>query len=378
MPAKERKICSRCILDATISNITFDKNGVCNFCHIHDEMAKQYPKGKEAAKKLADIVRKIKKTGEGKKYDCVVGVSGGRDSTYLLYVAKKLGLRPLAVHFDNGWNSVIAVANIKKALEKYHIDLETWVVNWDEFKDIQKSFLKASTSDAEIPTDVGIHTALHYYAAKENIKYILNGHSFRTEGIMPMEWTYMDGRYIASVQKKFGQKKLKTFPNFYMKDLFYYTFFKKIKTIPLLNYVPYNQEEVGKILKKELGWVYYGGHHHENYYTHFFQSYYLPQKFGIDKRKIELSALIRSGQITRPKALLKIAKPYEYDQELVNYTVSKLGLTKSEMAQIMKEPRKTFHDYPTYYPFIKIMRFFVKKAADWNLIPKVLYQKFFS
>jgi len=374
------QICNRCVADTTIPGINFDKNGVCNYCKIHDEMELEYPQGKKAQKKLKGLVGKIKISGKGKKYDCIVGVSGGRDSTYLLYIAVKLGLRPLAVHFDNGWNSALAVTNIKNILTKLKIDLETLVVDWAEFKDLQRSFLFASVSDAEIPTDVGIFGTLHRTAAREGIKYILNGHSFRTEGVMPIGWTYMDGRYIKSVQKQFGTKKLKTFPNFCLWDMFYYTFIKKIKTVPLLNYVEYKHTNVAKVLEKEVDWTYSGGHHHESYYTHFFQSFLLPQKFKIDKRKIEYSAKIRSGQMKRVDAIREVSEiTYPYDPELVGYTVAKLGFSQKEFEEkIMKRKVKTFRDYPTYYPLVKTIKPILKLAVRYNLIPQVLYQKFFT
>lgn len=376
---KERQICSRCVCDTTIAGIKFDQNGVCNYCKIHDEMEKEYPRGKEGQKQLKEILEKIKTKGRGKKYDCIVGVSGGRDSTFLLYTTVKLGLRPLAVHFDNGWDSEIAVSNIKNALDKLRVDLRTLVVDWYEFRDLQKSFLLASVSDAEIPTDVGIFGTLHKIAAEEGISYILNGHSFRTEGVMPIGWTYMDGRYIESVQKKFGHYKLRTFPNFTLTDFFYYTFIKKIKTVPLLSYFEYNHKKAEKILTEEVGWEYYGSHHHESYYTHFFQSYLLPKKFGIDKRKIEYSALIRSGQKTRQQALKEINEvSYSCDEELVSYTIFKLRFTPSEFKKIFQAKPKTFHDYSTYYPLVRTLRIPIKTASNLNLIPHVLYQKFFT
>lgn len=376
---KTNRICTRCVADETIPGISFDLNGVCNFCQIHDEMEQEYPQGQLAQKKLKAIVKEIKQAGRGKKYDCVVGVSGGRDSTYLLYLAVKLGLRPLAVHFDNGWNSALAVTNIKNILTKLDIDLETLVVDWAEFKDLQRSFLLASVSDAEIPTDVGIFGALHRTAAREGIKYILNGHSFRTEGVMPIGWTYMDGRYISSVQKRFGTLKLRTFPNFSLWDMFYYTFILKIKSVPLLNYVEYKHTEVAKTLKT-VDWTYSGGHHHESYYTHFFQSFLLPQKFQIDKRKIEYSAKIRSGQMKRALAIKEIQEVvYPYDRELVDYTITKLGFTKKEFeTRVMQVKPKTFLDYPTYYPWVRAMKPLLKMAVKLNLIPQVLYQKFFT
>lgn len=372
-----QKICARCVCDTTISSINFDKQGVCNFCHLHDEMEKEYPQGRKGRQKLKEIIRKIKTSGQGKKYDCLVGVSGGRDSTFLLYTAVKLGLKPLAVHFDNGWDSPIAVTNIKKALTRLDIDLVTLVVNWEEFKDLQTSFLKASVPDAEIPTDVGILGTLHQVAIKEGIKYILNGHSFRTEGIQPIDWTYMDGKYIASVSKKFGTHSLKTYPNVGLSDLFKITL-RRVKTIPLINYLDYNHAQVGKILAAELGWTYYGGHHQESYYTNFFQSYLLPKKFGIDKRKIEYSALIRSGQMTRQNALLKIkTAPMPYEDEMIDYVISKLWLSRDEFQEIMALPPKSFRDYPTYYPMVRALKQPIKIAYKLNLFPRLLYQKFF-
>ncbi|MFA5060538.1 MAG: N-acetyl sugar amidotransferase [Candidatus Omnitrophota bacterium] len=370
-------VCTRCVLDTTIPEIRFDENGVCQYCKIHDDLEKEYPLNDDGKRKLDRWVEKIKKDGQGKPYDIIVGVSGGRDSTFGLYMVVKLGLRPLAVHFDNGWNSEIAVTNIKRATEKLNVDLHTFVVDWDEFKDLQISFLKASTSDAEIPTDVAIHGILHRVAAQENIKYILFAHSFRTEGFSPIGWTYMDGRYIREVQKKFGTKKLKTFPNLTISNFFYYRLIKKIQVVPLLSLMEYRHKEAQELLEKELGWKYYGGHHHESYYTHFFQSFYLPRKFNIDKRKLEYSALIRSGQMTREAALTDITQNvYPYDEELVKYTMNKLGLSKEDFESIMKAPRKNFQDYPTYFPLLKILKFPILWATKLNIFPKHLYMKY--
>lgn len=374
------KVCSRCVSDTTIPGITFDAQGICNFCKIFEELEEEYPQGIKGKQILDDLIQKIKASGKKKRYDCVVGVSGGRDSTYSLYCAVKWGLRPLAVHFDNGWNSEIAVQNIKNATSKLDVDLYTHVADWEEFKDLQLAFLKASVSDAEIPTDVAIYGTLYKAATKEGIKYIINGHSFRTEGLMPIGWTYMDGRYINNVYKIFGShKKLKTVPNYTLFDLFYYSFLRGIKTVTPLNYIEYNQQEVGRILEQELDWTYYGGHHHESYYTHFFQSFLLPQKFKIDKRKLEYSALIRSGQIDREKALQQITgHPYPFDEELVDYTIKKLNLSQLQFDAIMHAPQKSFHDYQTYYPLMKAMKLPIKLATDLQLLPRLLYLKFLA
>lgn len=370
-------ICTRCILDTTVPEIVFDEKGVCNYCKLHDLLNIEYPKGAEQKELLRKILNKIKDAGKNKKYDCVVGVSGGTDSSYTLYQSVKNGLRPLAVHFDNGWNSEIAVSNIKNICTKLNVDLYTYVVDWEEFKDLQISFLKASVPDAEIPTDVGIHSILIKIAKKEGIKYVLNGHSFRAEGISPVGWTYMDGLYISSVQKKLGRTKLKTYPNFTLFDLLRYNLINKVQVIPFLNYIDYTKEEAKKILSKELGWKDYGGHHHESTFTYFFQSYYLPKKFNIDKRKTELSALIREGYITRGEGLREIKnKPYLYDKKIVEYTISKLGLTQNEFEKIMRSVNKSFKDYRTYYPLMKTFRYPIKAAYKLNIIPKLLYLKF--
>ena len=376
---KNQKICSRCVLDTTVPGIRFDENGVCNYCKIHDELEKNNPLNKQGQQRLNQLVKEIKRKGKNKDYDCVVGVSGGRDSTYILYTAVKLGLRPLAVHFDNGWNSEIAVNNIKKATTKLGVDLHTVVADWEEFKDLQLSFLKASVPDAEIPTDFAIPSVLYQMAAEIETHYIIEGHSFRTEGLSPIGWTYMDGRYIKGVHKRFSKAKIKSFPILSLSKLLYYVFIKRIKYVYLLEYMHYRQEQAGEILKKELDWEYYGGHHHENIYTHFFQSYLCPKKFNIDKRKTEYSALIRSGQMAREEALKEVREtPYPYDKEIVDYTISKLGLTKEEFEEMLSAKPKTFHDYPTYYPIIKACRIPIKIACKLNLLPQVFYEKYFG
>lgn len=379
METKENtKICSRCVYDTTIPGIAFDEKGICQFCKMHDLMEKKYPHSQEGEKNLQKLLAKIKKTGKNNRYDCVIGTSGGTDSTYMLHLAVKAGLRPLAVHFDNGWNSEIAVRNIQNSTNKLGIDLETVVADWEEFKDLQLSFLKASVSDAEIPTDVAIHAVLHDIAAKENVKYVFFGHSFRNEGIVPVTWTYMEGKYLNSVHKKFGRKKITSFPNITLGSLFYYRFIKGIKSIPFMNYFEYDKLKVKDLLEKELGWRYYGGHHHESLYTKFFQSYYLPKKFNIDKRKLEYAAFIRSGIMKREDALKEIAsEEYPYDKELIDYVIEKLGITKEEFDQIMKNERKSFHDYPTYYPMLKLLKPFLFLGFKLGFVPEIIYYKYF-
>lgn len=376
---KANKVCTRCVMDNTVEGIRFDEKGECTFCKIHDDLEKKFPLNEETPKRLQQLVDKIKKDGRGKKYDCILGVSGGRDSTYTLYNAVKLGLRPLAVHFDNGWNSEIAVQNIKNATEKLGVDLHTHVADWEEFKDLQRSFLFASVPDAEVPTDWIIFSVLFAEAAQYNVKYIVHGHSFRTEGTTPLTWTYMDGKYVQDVQRKFGKMKLKSFPNMSMSKYIYYSLFKKINQIRILYYFQYNEREVLHILENELGWKNYGDKHHESKYTAFFQAYILTRKFNIDKRKLHYSAKVRNGQLTRDEALQIIQKdPYTGGMEALDYCLKKLNLTYEDFEKIMNEAPKSFMDYNSYYNVVKAF----KKPITWGnkigIVPDTVYKKYFS
>ena len=373
-----KNICKRCILDTTVHDIWFDESGECKYCKIHDELDKIHPLGPGLEIELDQMINKIKKAGKNKSYDCIVGLSGGRDSTYTLLKAKQLGLRPLAVHFDNGWNTDISVSNIKKACEKLDVDLFTVVADWEEFKDLQVAFLKSSTPDADIPTDYAIYSVLYNIANKEGIKYILNGHSFRTEGTSPISWTYMDPLYVNNVHKKFGKiKKITSFAHMSVLKLQYYIWVRGIREFRLMEFIDYNKKKVDVILKDELDWEYYGGHHHENHYTKFFQSYYLPKKFNIDKRKTELSALIRSGQIDREEALNEIqSHPYHFDQETVDYAINKLDISPKKWDEIMNMPIKSHNDYKTLLPLIRTMKMPIKLATKMKVLPKILYLKY--
>lgn len=373
------RICSRCILDTTIPGIQFDEKGECNFCRMHDVLDKKYPLTKEGQEKFEQIIDGVKKDGDGKEYDCVVGISGGRDSSYTLYIAKKMGLRPLAVHFDNGWNTEISVSNIKNSTTILDVDLHTHVADWEEFKDLQIAFLKASVSDVEVPTDFAIISVLYEIANKYGIKNILIGHSFRTEGIAPLEWTYIDAKYIRSIYRLFGKNKtIRSFPLMSMSQLIYYTLVKHINFIHVPEFIEYEHEKVNKVLTEELKWQYYGGHHHESTYTEFIQSYLLPKKFNIDKRKLEFSALIRSGQIKREEALNEIKKSYPYREEIIPYVQNKLGLTKEEFDQILTAPPKSFRDYPSYYPLIRMAKYPIYVACKLDLLPQVFYEKYIN
>ena len=306
----------------------------------------------EREKALKSIIKKIK--AEGKAYDCLIGVSGGVDSTYTAFLVKKMGLRPLAIHFDNGWNSELAVHNIQKVLECLNVDLYTYVVNWEEFRDLQLSFLKASTPDGEIPTDHAILATLYKIAGKYNIKYIISGNNFKTEGVMPRLWAYghIDWKYIRSVHKIFGKKKLKTYPHFTLLKFLWYTFIRRVKVVSILNYVDYNKSEAMGVLLNELNWQYYGGKHYESNYTKYYQGVILPEKFKIDKRKLHLSALILAGQLSREEALEELKHPIyplESLKEDTEYVIKKFSLSEQEWDDILNSNPKTFLDYPNQY-----------------------------
>lgn len=376
-----QSICSRCILDTTVPGIKFDENGECNYCKIHDKLEEKYPLGELGQKKLNEVINKIRLKGKNKKYDCIMGVSGGTDSTYCLYLVKKWGLRPLAVHLDNGWDSEIAIDNMKKAVKKLGVDFKTIKVNWKEFKNLQIAFLKASVPDAEVPTELGIYATLYDVVAKEGIHYVINGHSFRTEGITPEGWTYMDGKYVESVYKKFCKRKLKHFANLKISNLLFYVLIKRIKNFTPLEYMEYDKVKAGKLLEKELGWKYYGGHHYESIYTRFISSYVLPHKFNIDKRKVSFSARVRSGRMTRKDALRKIKEdPYPLGKVKKDkqYIIRKLNLTEKEFEEILSLKPKSFLDYPTYQSTIRKLRFFVRIACKLKLFPEIVYEKYYS
>jgi len=347
------RVCTRCLMDTSDPEIQFDERGICNHCHDYERLVQQRVlTGESGLRHLEQLVEQIKREGHGKPYDCLMGVSGGVDSTYVAYVAKtKFGLRPLAVHMDNGWDSELAVKNIEETLKRLGIDLYTNVLNWEEFKDLQLAFLKASTPDSEIPSDHAIWAVISDMAEKLKVRYILSGFNVRTETHLPRAWSqgHFDWKYIQSVHKQFGKRKLKAFPH---QGLFtYYHRLFTLRRVDILNYLDYNKPEAMQLLERELGWRYYGGKHHESIYTRFYQGYILPTKFGYDKRRSHLSSQICSGEITREAALAELQKPsyapsmQEEDRE---YVAKKLGVSDSEFNAIMNLPRRNFLDYPSY------------------------------
>ncbi|MEM0449102.1 MAG: N-acetyl sugar amidotransferase [Methanomassiliicoccales archaeon] len=352
------QICTKCVMDTSDPEITFDENGVCNHCHRRDYLIERYVLKGDVGKRALDYwVKRIKSDGRKKPYDCIIGISGGVDSSYAAYLTHKLGLRPLAVHVDNGWNSELSVKNIELLLNKLNIDLYTEVLDWETFRDLQVAFLKASTPDSEIPTDHAIVAVLRKTAEKERIKYIIVGSNYMTETHVPRSWSYgtEDLMYIKSLNRLFGTHSLEKFPhyNLFMDWVYKY----KFQRFPILNYIDYNKTRAISILNNEIGWKYYGGKHYESIYTRFYQGYILPKKFGYDKRRSHFSSLICSGEMSRENALIELQKPpYPLQQQLEDrqYVIKKLELSEEEFERIMSSPPKTHLDYPCYD------RFFIK------------------
>jgi N-acetyl sugar amidotransferase len=371
--------CTRCLYDDTVPSISFDENGVCNYCQIHDQMNIQYPTGAEGNKILFKIADQIKKDGRGKKYDVAVGVSGGCDSSYMLYMCKKmLGLRPLAVHFDNTWDSTIAVENIQSVLKALDVDLYTYVVDNEEYDDIYRSFFRAGVPEIDAPTDMALTTVLYMAAEKYGIKYIFEGHSFRTEGISPLGWVYFDGKYIESVQKKFGTYPLKSFPNLWMKDFIRWTAVRNIKRIRPIYYMDYRKKEAMALLSSEAGWEWYGGHHLENRMSAFCHTYIFPGRFNTDQRTLGYSALVRSGQLSREDGMKLLAEPIHVDQDLVEMVKKRLGFSDEEFDHLMHMPKHTWREFQTYKKTFERTRLFWWLMYKLDRVPKSFYIKYTS
>ena len=350
---KSARTCARCVMDTTVPSIEFDNVGFCNFCRSAvDRLERDLYVGPRHAGKLDALLVDIKRSGEGRKYDCLIGVSGGVDSSYTAWLVKrKFGLRPLAVHLDNGWNSELAVQNIERLLKALDIDLHTHVIDWEEFRDLQLSFLKSSIANSEIPTDHGITALLYREAAKHGIKFIINGGNLATEVVMPESWMYdaKDLRLLKSVHRRYGSKRLRTFQTMSYRRLAWYILARRIRFVGILNYVHYDKEEAAIILERELGWRRYAAKHFESIYTRFFQGYILPRKFGMDKRKPHYSSLIVSGQMSREDAVRLLDEaPYDPSlaQEDLLYVKKKFGLTDADFAKIMESPPQSADDYP--------------------------------
>lgn len=353
MNSATQKICSRCVMDTTDPDIRFYQDGRCSCCRHYDEVCvKDLHSDENGQLRLDSLIDKIKHDGRNREYDCLIGMSGGVDSSYVAYlVAKKYGLRALAVHLDNGWNTELAVANVERLVKTLGIDLITHVLDWNEFRDVQTSLIKSGISNIEIPTDHAIWAVLLRTAAKMKIPYVIAGNNVVTESIMPESWLYgsKDSRLIKGIHKRFGKIKLKSHPMLSAFDYVNYLLFRRIRWVPILNYIDFNKADAKLLLMEELGWRDYGGKHYESVFTRFFHANYLPERFGFDLRKAYLSALVCSGQVSRQEALEELALSPASDEVLRRdreYVLKKLGLSEDEYEKILCEAPKTYHDYP--------------------------------
>jgi len=371
-------ICTKCIYDEKISGISFDKNGICNYCLQIENLLKEYKTGLTAGENILNsIVNEIKNNGKNKKYDCIIGVSGGTDSSYLLYLAKKVwGLKPLAVHYDNTWNSAIATININKMLKQLDIDLYTHVVDNKEVDDIFKSFFLAGVPELEASTDLAFAYLLRTVSKKFNIKYILEGHSFVTEGISPLGLNYFDGKYIKEIHKKFGKIKLKTYPLLTLTKFLKSIIFDRVKFIRPFWYINYSKESAQQFLKDKYNWKYYGGHHLENRMTAFYHQVYLPQKFNVDLRTLSLSALTRNGIMKREDAINELKKKKNIDNSLIKLFKKRLNLTDTEYNNVMNSKPNYWQSYPTYKKFFEFFGPVFYFFAKLNLLTMSFYLKY--
>lgn len=363
MSIRDYQICNRCVMDTTDEEIVFDESGFCNHCNTYFELAlKTLKHSLEGQKELEQLVQRIKKTGQNKPYDCLIGLSGGVDSTYVALRVKQLGLRPLAVHFDSGWNSELAVKNIENIVKKLDIDLYTHVCDWDEMRDLQLSYIKAGVINADVPMDHAFLVVLNRVARKHGLTYFITGHNFETEAILPQSWVFSagDGRNVKAIHKKYGTRKLSDYPVNSLFEEIYNDYIYKLQRIRILDYEPYNKADVMKLIEKELGWKYYGGKHYESVFTRFYQGYYLVERFGKDKRRAHLSTLICSNQLDRESALRELEKSAYSDPELLEqdkeYIPKKLGISFKEFKDIMSEPTQSHENFANNLKYRRILK----------------------
>jgi len=348
------QVCTRCVMDTSDPGISFDSSGVCSHCRTADEVLPYYmpPEGVSETR-LAALTHRIRRMGSGHDYDSIIGLSGGVDSSFAVHLACQMGLRPLAVHFDNGWNAELAVENIQRIVEANGLDLVTYVVNWAEFRDLQRAFLKASVVDIEIVTDHAIVAALVGLATEHKIRFVISGTNKATEHGMPEAWVWNqhDWTNIEAIHQRFGTVPLRTFPHIQYRKWFAIRAFRRgLEYVEPLNLIRYRRDEAAATLAKTYGWRDYGGKHHESIFTRFYQSYILPTKFGIDKRKSHLSARIRNGEIDRPAAVKALESPLYSAEELANertYVLKKLGFDDAEFKEILAAPPRPHDSYPS-------------------------------
>lgn len=368
---RKYQICTNCVMDTTDSKIEFDQNGVCDFCNdYYANILPGWKQGEAGMRELQEIAKKIRAEGKGKKYDCIIGMSGGVDSSYLCYVAKKImHLRPLVYGVDTGWNLKLADENTKRIVDALELDMYTEVIDWDEMKDLQLAFFKSQVPYQDLPQDHAIFAGLYNYAVKNKIKYVLTGANNATECIRPpVEWVYQnDIVLIDDIHKKFGKAPLKTFPRCgLLKSRLYYAYFKGMKRVAPLNYIEYDKAKVKQFLQDEFGWIAYENKHYENVFTRFYEGYYLPHKFGYDKRRVYFSNEVLAGTMTRDEALEELAKqPYDPEQMMKDkaFIAEKLEISVKEFDALIEGENKTFKDYKNSYWMISLGTVVLRKLG---------------
>ena len=371
------RVCKRCIYDERVDAITFDAEGICSYCRQVERLTVEYGTGTtDGRRKLESFVADIRRAGVGKKYDCVVGVSGGTDSSYMVYLAKQWGLRPLAVHYDNTWNSAIATQNIRKVLGKLDVDLYTHVTDNKESDDIFRAFFMAGVAEIEAATDLALAETMYRAAATYGVKYVLEGHSFVAEGITPVGRNYFDGKYIRVIHQRFGRRAMASYPLMTFWRFLWWSLALRIRKIRPFWYIAYSKEEARAFLEKEFGWEYYGGHHLENRMTAFYHSIYLPRKFGADLRNNPLSARVRMGSLSRAEAWREYNHPPLIETELIAYFKKRLDLTDEEYERIMSARPRSWHEFPTYKKRFETLRPLFHVLAKANLVPMSFYLKY--
>ena len=360
---REYQICSHCIMDTSDSNIVFDERGWCDYCNnYYANILPNWHTDERGEREIMAMVEKIKRDGRGKDHDCLIGLSGGVDSSYVTYLAReKFGLRPLLYHVDAGWNSQQAVNNIEMLVDGMGLDLFTEVVDWPEMRDLQLAFFKAQVPHLDTPQDHAFFAGLYNFAAKNRVKYILTGANYSTECVRePLEWHYhaSDLRQLKDIHRRFGTLPLKSFPLAgIFKFKIYYRFVKGIRVVKPLNHVPYFKEAAMQELVDRFGWQKYAHKHYESRFTRFYEGFWLPTKFGYDKRRAHFSSLILTGQLSRDEALERIASP-AYDEEAIaqdfEYIATKLGLTVQELQALLDGPKRTYKDYKNDMAMIEL------------------------
>jgi imidazoleglycerol phosphate synthase cyclase subunit len=372
------KMCARCIITSDVPRSALEESDVCYYCGLHDSLDAQYPIGPESVAALEAFAERIKREAKanGSDYDCILGVSGGTDSSFLAHLLVELGVKPLAVHFDNTWNSPTATGNIYAVLDKLGIELETYVVDNTEYDDIYRAFMLAGVKDIEAQTDIGFMGVLYRAAEKHGIKHIVEGHSFRTEGISPMGWLYMDGGYIEDVHRRYGRVPMKTFPNMAFGDFLRWSTWNAIQRTRPLYWLDYQKEDAKKFLVTTYGWKWYGGHHLENRFTAFYHTYFLPKRWGINFRQIELSALVRSGQLDRSVALEAFLAPRQGDADIIGLVKKRLGFDDQEFDAVMNLPHRNYREFRTYKKRFERLRPLFWLLWKLNRVPRSFYEKF--